>query len=156
MHKNIALITGASSGIGRDVSIELAKQGFEVILSSRDMNKLNETCLLVEKVGGKGHVVAADFSDVRSIESLYSESLKIGFVDTVINNAGFGKFDKIGDICIDDWDSQISVNLRAPFLITKLFSNSSILRHIPSSLSHIPNWRCFKNFFIESSQKQWI
>ncbi len=126
MHKNIALITGASSGIGRDISIELAKQGFEVILSSRDMDKLNETCLLVEEVGGKGYVVAADFSDVKSIESLYYESLKIGFVDTVINNAGFGKFDKIGDISIDDWDSQISVNLRAPFLITKLFSKNMV------------------------------
>ena len=121
MHKNIALVTGASSGIGKSLSIELAKNNFEVILSSRNLKKLDGIAAQIAKEGGKAYVILADLSDLKSIENLYQESLKIGFVNTVVNNAGFGKFDKIEDMSADDWNSQISVNLSAPFLITKFF-----------------------------------
>ena len=126
MHKNIALVTGASSGIGRYLSIELAKNNFEVILSSRNLEKLEDTAAQIEKKGGRAYIIPADLSDIKSIESLYGKSLEIGFVGTVINNAGFGKFDKIEDISIEDWNSQISINLRAPFLITKFFSKPMV------------------------------
>ena len=126
MHKNIALVTGASSGIGKSLSIELAKNNFEVILSSRNLKKLDGIAAQIAKEGGKAYVILADLSDLKSIENLYQESLKIGFVNTVVNNAGFGKFDKIEDMSVDDWNSQISVNLSAPFLITKFFSEPMI------------------------------
>ena len=126
MHKNIALVTGASSGIGKSLSIELAKNNFEVILSSRNLEKLESIATQIAKEGGSAYVIPADLSDSKSIENLYQESLKIGFVNTVVNNAGFGKFDKIEDMSADDWNSQISVNLNAPFLITKFFSEPMI------------------------------
>ena len=126
MHKNIALVTGASSGIGKYLSIELAKNDFEVILSSRNLEKLKNTADQIEKEGGSSYIIPSDLSDLDSIENLYSESLKIGFVGTVINNAGIARFDKIQNININDWDSQLSVNLKAPFLVTKLFSSPMI------------------------------
>ena len=126
MFKNIALVTGASSGIGRYVSIELCRRGYEVILASRDVSRLDKTHALIDKEGGKSHVIPVDVSDEDSIKKLYKKSLKIGFVGTVINNAGFGKFDNIQNINIQDWDNQISVNLRGSFLITKFFCDSMI------------------------------
>ena len=126
MFNNIALITGASSGIGRYLSVELSRKGFEVILASRDLDKLDDTAALIDKDGGKSHIVSVDVSSEDSIKKLYEKSLKIGFVGTVINNAGFGKFDKIQDIDVEDWDAQLSVNLRGSFLITKFFSEPMI------------------------------
>ena len=103
-------------------AIELAKDGFEIILSSRSEQKLKDTALEIEKLKGVCHIIPSDLSDLSSIEELYEQSKNIGFVQTVVNNAGFGKFDKLDEVSVEDWDSQLAINLRAPFLITKLFS----------------------------------
>ena len=126
MYKKNILVTGASSGIGKYLAIELAKYNFNIILTSRTKDKLESTAKEIKQIGSTCQVITADLSDKDSINELYNQTLKIGFIDTVVNNAGFGKFDKIQDVSIDDWDTQISVNLRAPFLITKLFSEPMI------------------------------
>lgn len=126
MDKKNILVTGASSGIGKYLAIELAKNNFNIILTSRAKHKLESTSEQVKQAGSTCHSISADLSDKDSIKELYDQTLKIGFVDTVVNNAGFGKFDKLQDVSADDWDAQISVNLRAPFLITKLFSEPMI------------------------------
>tara|TARA_Y100000768_G_scaffold182975_1_gene137104 strand:- start:455 stop:1162 length:708 start_codon:yes stop_codon:yes gene_type:complete len=126
MHKKITLITGASSGIGKFLAIELAKNNYEVILSSRSEDRLQDTANEIDRLNVPCHIISADLSDHHSIQDLYDQSASIGFVETVVNNAGFGKFDKIDDVSIEDWDTQMSVNLKAPFLITKLFSKSMI------------------------------
>jgi len=122
----IALITGASSGIGKSLSLELCKKGYELILSSRNIDLLNKTSDAISRLGGKAHIIDVDISDDKSVEKLFLKSQKIGFVDVVINNAGFGKFDKIEDLSIYDWDRQMSINLRGSFLLTKFFSNPMI------------------------------
>tara|TARA_Y100001970_G_C14141945_1_gene807627 strand:+ start:202 stop:915 length:714 start_codon:yes stop_codon:yes gene_type:complete len=122
----IVLITGASSGIGKSLSLELCKKGYELILSSRNIDSLSETASRISKLGGKSHILDVDVSNEASVEQLFIKSQKIGFVDVVVNNAGFGKFDKIQDLDIHDWDRQLSVNLRGSFLVTKLFSQSMI------------------------------
>ena len=126
MSNQIALVTGASSGIGRCVALELSKKGFEVIISSRNIQGLNKTQNLISDIRGKSHVIKIDISDPKSVENLFIESQKIGFVDVVVNNAGFGKFDKIENISLEDWDMQINVNLRGAFLVTQLFSKPMI------------------------------
>ena len=126
MDKKNILVTGASSGIGKYLAIELAKNNFNIILTSRAKHKLESTAEEVKQAGSTCHCISADLSDKDSIKELYDQTLKIGFVDTVVNNAGFGKFDKLQDVSADDWDAQISVNLSAPFLITKLFSEPMI------------------------------
>ena len=126
MYKKNILVTGASSGIGKYLAIELAKYNFNIILTSRTKDKLESTAKEIKQIGSTCQVITADLSDKDSINELYNQTLKIGFIDTVVNNAGFGKFDKLQDVSADDWDAQISVNLRAPFLITKLFSQPMI------------------------------
>ena len=122
--KEIVLITGASSGIGKSLALELSGKGYELILSSRNMDSLNDVANSVSKLGGKAHVIQMDIARSDSVKELFIKSKKIGFVGTVINNAGFGKFDSIQNIDIEGWDSQLSVNLRGSFLITKFFSES--------------------------------
>ena len=114
MSNQIALVTGASSGIGRCVSLELSKAGFEVIISSRNTDGLNQTKSLIDDVGGKAHVVQMDISDHKSVKNLFLESQKIGFVDVVVNNAGFGKFDvqsMSNNYPISYWIKLLPINL---------------------------------------------
>ena len=124
--KEIVLITGASSGIGKSLALELSGKGYELILSSRNMDSLNDVANSVSKLGGKAHVIQMDITRADSVKELFVKAKKIGFVGIVVNNAGFGKFDSIQNIDIEDWDSQLSVNLRGSFLITKFFSESMI------------------------------
>jgi len=122
----IALVTGASSGIGQSVAVELSRKGFEIVISSRNIDGLNETKSLIDSIGGKSHIIQMDISNHESVKNLFIESQKIGFVDVVINNAGLGKFDRIENISLEDWDMQINVNLRGAFLVTQAFSKPMI------------------------------
>ena len=81
MSNQIALVTGASSGIGRCVALELSKKEFEVIISSRNIEGLNKTKSLIEDLEGKAHVIQMDISDHKSVKNLFIESQKIGFIE---------------------------------------------------------------------------
>lgn len=84
-----AVVTGASTGIGRAVSIELAKNNFEVLLVARNAEKLQETRRQIEKNGGKAQVFTADLADLSSINTLISEiKQKFSQLDLIANIAG--------------------------------------------------------------------
>jgi NAD(P)-dependent dehydrogenase (short-subunit alcohol dehydrogenase family) len=83
------VVTGASSGIGRELALKLGEAGAEVILVSRTREKLEEVARLVEDRGGKGHVHPADLSDLDDIDRVAQEILaEHGGVDILVNNAG--------------------------------------------------------------------
>ena len=124
--KNLLLVTGASSGIGREISRKLCKEGHEVILASRSKEKLNSLHNELKKLGYKSHVIPCDIRVEDEVNHLYEESSKLGFVDCVINNAGIGKFSSINKMSIEDWDEQINTNLRSSFLTTRLFVKKMI------------------------------
>ena len=124
--KNLLLVTGASSGIGREISRKLCKEGYEVILASRSKEKLNSLHNELRKLGHKSHVIPCDIRVEDEVNDLYEKSSKLGFVDCVINNAGIGKFSSINKMSIEDWDEQISTNLRSSFLTTRLFVKKMI------------------------------
>ena len=124
--KNLLLVTGASSGIGREISRKLCKEGYEVILASRSKEKLNSLHNELRKLGHKSHVIPCDIRVEDEVNDLYEKSSKLGFVDCVINNAGIGKFSNINKMSIEDWDEQISTNLRSSFLTTRLFVKKMI------------------------------
>jgi thioester reductase-like protein len=85
----IILVTGASSGIGRELALKLGEAGGEVILVSRTREKLEEVAEQVRDVGGTAHVHPADLSDVDAIERMAEEVLsEHGRVDVLVNNAG--------------------------------------------------------------------
>ncbi len=81
-----ALVTGASSGIGKDIARELSKKGYDIIAVARDGNKLNE---LKEELETKVEVIAVDLSEVDACKLLY-KTVKNKNIDILVNNAGFG------------------------------------------------------------------
>jgi len=116
-----AVITGASSGVGKSLAIQLSEAGYKVVLAARSEDKLNDISEEIHKKGGSCLVVPTDVSKPEQINNLKIEALEYGDISLVINNAGFGKFCKIEDVTIEDWDNQLDVNLRASFLVSQAF-----------------------------------
>jgi len=89
--ENVVIITGASSGIGRDLALQLAKQGAYLVLASRNEPRLNEVAEKCSNLGGRAIVVAADVSKEAECKVIIDKTIaEYGRIDTLINNAGFG------------------------------------------------------------------
>lgn len=110
-----ALITGASSGIGRDMSRELSKRGYDLILVARDLDKLNE---VKEELKTNIEVVSMDISNVENCKKLHEEHKDI---DILINNAGFGDCGDFTKTNIDKEIAMINTNIVAYHILTKLY-----------------------------------
>jgi NADP-dependent 3-hydroxy acid dehydrogenase YdfG len=116
----VALITGASRGIGKAVAVSLAKAGASVALVSRNAEALEETARACSEFGNPTLVLACDLGDTGSIQQLVSETTsKLGGLNILVNNAGVyggGPADS-GDL--DSWDLAIDINLRALMHLTR-------------------------------------
>jgi short-subunit dehydrogenase len=119
--KKIALVTGASSGIGAAISRNLCEKGYYCILASRSADKLEKLAQLLRNDGFGCSVVIVDVGNESSVDALFEASIKIGHVSLVINNAGLGIFSKIEESSVEDWDAQINVNLRGSFLVSRKY-----------------------------------
>ena len=112
-----ALITGASSGIGRDMALYLASMDCELILVGRDKKKLEE---LQNSLSVPSKVIVADLSDTTNVKEVYVMT-KNDDIDILINNAGFGMFGKFYETDINNELDMINTNVLAVHLLTKLF-----------------------------------
>lgn len=141
----IAVVTGASSGIGRAIAQEFAKEGVFVILTARRKDELNKTKVEIESKGGKAEIFVADIADRRSIRELaHKISSNVDKVDFLFNVAGVGYYKSIEDITPEQWDTAVAVNLSAPLFLTKELlpllksSSDSIVFNIGSGLGVNP------------------
>lgn len=116
MTKKIALVTGASSGIGRNAAISLSAAGFQVVVTARSLAGLEETERLSS---GDVDCIPADVTDVASVDALYAEiNDKHGRLDVVFNNAGNSLPSiNFGDMEFDQFKGVIDVNLSGAFLM---------------------------------------
>jgi len=124
----IALVTGASGGIGRSISLELAKLGAFVILNyANNKRGAEETYDSITKVGGKATILQCDVSEFNSTKKM-AESIgkQYGRVDIVVNNAGITRDKTLKNMMKEEWDVVIATNLTGAFNTTK-----SILPFIP-------------------------
>ncbi len=119
----IALVTGASSGIGKDISIELAKKGYEIILVARNIERLNQVKTVIEdECGSKGYIKIIDLDSREQCFRLYEEvSKEFGTIDILINNAGFGLCGEFLSNDINKELSMIDTNITALHILMKLF-----------------------------------
>ena len=117
----IALVTGASSGIGRDVARSLAKHGLNLIITARRIDRLQELkAELIRDYGVKVHVIAADLSDTKQCIELHRRVKKYN-IDVFVNNAGFGVFGEFTDTDLNRELDMLDVNVKAFHTLFKLF-----------------------------------
>ena len=117
----IALVTGASSGIGRDIARSLAKHGINVIITARRRDRLEKLKKeLTETYGVKVHIIAADISDMAQCRELHRRVKKYS-IDIFVNNAGFGVFGDLTDTDLDRELAELDVNVKAFHTLFKLF-----------------------------------
>ncbi len=116
MTHQIALITGASGGIGRAIALSFAQAGIELILVSRSIEKLQAVQQEIVALGGKAQIYALDLSLVGQVQKEIAEIVEqIGKIDILVNNAGMGYTGSIADTSLEDWQQVIDLNLTSAF-----------------------------------------
>ena len=121
-----ALITGASSGIGKEMAIYLSELGYDLILVARDNGKLNDLKQLLKT---KADIFSYDLSDINNCYKLYDQ-IKDMQIDIVINNAGYGLFGSYQEIATQDELNMIDLNIKCLHILTKLFINDKNVKYI--------------------------
>ncbi|WP_313529778.1 SDR family NAD(P)-dependent oxidoreductase [Anaerotignum sp.] len=112
-----ALITGASGGIGRDMALILSRMGYDLILVSRDVSKMEQ---VKKHLKTDVQIISADLSVERDCFELY-EAVKEQDIDILVNNAGFGAFGRFWEIPLEKELNMLDLNVRAVHILTKLF-----------------------------------
>jgi NAD(P)-dependent dehydrogenase (short-subunit alcohol dehydrogenase family) len=117
----VVLVTGGTSGIGREAAILFAKAGAKVVVAGRREAEGKETVDLVRAAGGNGFFVKADVANAAEVEALVQKTVqKFGHLDIAFNNAGIeGTWVPITDQTEEDWDRTIDINLKGVWLCLK-------------------------------------
>jgi NAD(P)-dependent dehydrogenase (short-subunit alcohol dehydrogenase family) len=146
--EKIALVTGASSGVGRATALALMKAGYTVVLAGRRKDALEATATQGKAFGGKSLVVPADVTDHASVKALFAKTKEtFGRLDVLFNNAGIGAPPvPMEELTYEQWKKVVDTNLTGPFLCTqeaikimkaqsprggRIINNGSISAHTP-------------------------
>ena len=116
----VALVTGASSGLGAQFARTLARAGAGVVLASRRLEKLKELRARIEGEGGDAHVVELDVTDLDSIKAAVAHAeTEMGSIDILVNNSGVSTTQRIQDVTPDDYDFIFDTNVKGAFFVAQ-------------------------------------
>lgn len=125
----IALVTGASSGLGARFAKVLAQAGAQVVLASRRTERLKELRAEIEANGGAAHVVSLDVTDYASIKSAIAHAeTEAGPIDVLVNNSGVSKTQKLVDVTPEDYAYVMDTNQRGAFFVAQEVAKRMIAR----------------------------
>lgn len=117
----VALITGASRGIGTYIAKSMASKGCRIVCISRDKEKLSNLCQEIENQGGNASYVPLDLSDIQTIEPAMNSLIAEGQrVDYLVNNAGIEQYSHLQNYSADQISKILNVNLHAPIELTRI------------------------------------
>jgi NAD(P)-dependent dehydrogenase (short-subunit alcohol dehydrogenase family) len=120
-----ALVTGATSGIGRAIAVKLAEAGATVYVSGRRAELGKETVELIEQAGGTGHYVVADVANIDDVRKLAEE---VGEVDVLVNNAGIFPFSPTPEQSLDSYQQVFDVNVRGTYFLTAALAPAMVAK----------------------------
>ena len=155
-----ALITGASSGIGRDMARELAARGYDLILVARRRDRLEE---IAAGLPVDCAVIPADLGDIEECKRVFAEAAEYADLELVINNAGFGLCGRFAELDLDHELDMIRINVIAVHVLTKLFvrafrkKGSGRILNVASSAGFMPGpmmaaYYATKNYVLRLTQ----
>ena len=125
----VAIVTGASSGIGKETALLFADEGAKVMITARDEKRLGKVADQILENGGEAEIFAADVTNAKSREKLVQTTLeRFGGIDILVNAAGIIASGTIENTTLEDWDYMMDINLRSVFHLMQLALPSLIER----------------------------
>ncbi len=120
LSEKVAIVTGASRGVGKAVCLAFAKEGAGIVLAARSIEKLRDAAEEVKEAGGRAEIVVGDLCEEEAVKKVVKVTKgKFGRLDIVVNNAGVTHSAKLEDTATADWDRLFNVNTRAPFILCR-------------------------------------
>lgn len=120
MNHKVAVVTGGSRGIGREICLLLARLGATVVPAARDMERLEALVREIKAAGGSAEAIRLDLEQEESIRTLVDEiRTRFGRLDILINNAGLTHSALLEETATQDWDRVMRINARGPFLLCR-------------------------------------
>jgi NAD(P)-dependent dehydrogenase (short-subunit alcohol dehydrogenase family) len=120
-----ALVTGATSGLGRAIAFQLARDGADVIVHGRDAARGMQTVDEIQLQSGSAHFVGIDLGDAASIAGFAKE---VGDIDILVNNAGFAMYGPTETFALASFDAMFAANVKAPFFLVAAFAPGMVAR----------------------------
>lgn len=128
----VALVTGASRGIGREIALELAKQGANVVVNYAGSEaKANEVADEIKALGKEAFAIKCDVSNQEEVSVMVKETIeRFGKLDILVNNAGITKDNLLMRMKEEEWDDVININLKGVFLCTKAVTRQMMKQRV--------------------------
>ena len=118
--RKVAMVTGASSGLGADAAKAYAQCGATVVLLARRVNKLKDVEESIKASGGKAISLSCDVTDEESVRNAVADAVnRLGHIDILLNNAGVAIAGAVDELSEAEWDKVIATNLKGMFLMSK-------------------------------------
>ena len=115
-----AIVTGAGSGIGKAIALELASRGCDVAVCGRRLEPVQATAAEIEAMGRRAYAASADVSSGESVTAFVADVMKaVGHIDILVNNAGVTRDNLLIRMSEEEWDAVLGTNLKGAFLFSK-------------------------------------
>ena len=125
----VALVTGGGTGIGKAITLEYAREGADIAVSSRNIRNMEGVCKEVEDMGRRSLAVAADVCIKAQVDSMVNDVIdKFGRIDILVNNSGTSRMMPIIEFTEEDWDVVIDTNMKGVFLCTQAVAKHMVKR----------------------------
>ncbi len=120
LENKIAVVTGASSGLGKSAAIAMANEGADVVLLARRKERLEETKKEIESIGRKALAISCDVVDEDQVKTSIETAIKeFGRIDILLNAAGIAVRGGVHELSLEDWNKSMDINVKGIFLVSK-------------------------------------
>lgn len=152
----VALITGASRGIGKAIAMRLAKNGFDIAIVGRNAERLKSVQGEIEKIGASCTSIEIDIAMPSAAQDIINAVVsKFSRIDVLVNNAGLAYSMSIADTSMEVWDSIFSINARAPYFLCK--ESIPVLKESPKpiiiNIGSVVDFKGYPNQSVYASSK---